>query len=65
MGTTVQYYYRPTIERGLTRTTLYAEECDLMMDMPLDTERVLTTVAIYRSTFVLASRTDGTRRSRA
>jgi quinoprotein dehydrogenase-associated probable ABC transporter substrate-binding protein len=58
MGMTVQYYYRPTIERGLTRSTLYAEECDLMMDMPLDTERVLTTVALYRSTFVLASRAD-------
>jgi quinoprotein dehydrogenase-associated probable ABC transporter substrate-binding protein len=58
MGMTVTYYYRPTIERGLTRSTLYAEECDLMMDMPLDTERVLTTVALYRSTFVLASRTD-------
>jgi len=28
MGTTVQYYYRPSIERGMTRTTLYADECD-------------------------------------
>jgi quinoprotein dehydrogenase-associated probable ABC transporter substrate-binding protein len=58
MGTTVQYYYRPSIERGLTRTTLYADECDLMMDMPLDSERVLTTEAIYRTTFVLAYRDD-------
>jgi hypothetical protein len=58
MGTTVQYYYRPSIERGLTRTTLYADECDLMMDMPLDSERVLTTEAIYRTTFVLAYRND-------
>jgi quinoprotein dehydrogenase-associated probable ABC transporter substrate-binding protein len=58
MGTTVQYYYRPSIERGLTRTTLYADECDLMMDMPLDSERVLTTEAIYRTTFVLAYRED-------
>jgi quinoprotein dehydrogenase-associated probable ABC transporter substrate-binding protein len=58
MGTTVQYYYRPSIERGLTRTTLYADECDLMMDMPLDSERVLTTEAIYRTTFVVAYRDD-------
>jgi quinoprotein dehydrogenase-associated probable ABC transporter substrate-binding protein len=58
MGTTVQYYFRPSIERGMTRTTLYADECDLMMDMPLDSERVLTTEAIYRTTFVLATRTD-------
>jgi len=58
MGTTVQYYYRPSIERGMTRTTLYADECDLMMDMPLDSERVLTTEAIYRTTFVLAYRDD-------
>jgi len=54
----VQYYWRPSIERGLTRTTLYADECDLMMDMPLDSERVLTTEAIYRTTFVLAYRDD-------
>jgi len=58
MGTTVQYYFRPSIERGLTRTTLYADACDLMMDMPLDSERVLTTEAIYRTTFVLAYRDD-------
>src|SRR5665213_1871457 len=58
MGRTVQYYFRPSIERGLTRTTLYADECDLMMDMPLDSERVLTTQAIYRTTFVLATRED-------
>ena len=58
MGTTVQYYWRPSIERGMTRTTLYADECDLMMDMPLDSERVLTTEAIYRTTFVLATRED-------
>jgi quinoprotein dehydrogenase-associated probable ABC transporter substrate-binding protein len=58
MGRTVQYYFRPSIERGLTRTTLYADECDLMMDMPLDSERVLTTEAIYRTTFVLAYRED-------
>jgi len=58
MGTKVEYYYRPTIERGLTRTTLDADECDLMLDMPVDSERVLTTAPVYRTTFVLAYRND-------
>ncbi|WP_051748999.1 quinoprotein dehydrogenase-associated putative ABC transporter substrate-binding protein [Nevskia soli] len=58
LGTGVQYYYRPGIERGLTRTTLDADECDLMLDMPADAERVMTTVPLYRTTFVLAYRND-------
>jgi quinoprotein dehydrogenase-associated probable ABC transporter substrate-binding protein len=58
LGTTVQYYYRPGIERGMTRSTLDADECDVMLDMPVDAERVLTTQAIYRTTFVLAYRND-------
>jgi quinoprotein dehydrogenase-associated probable ABC transporter substrate-binding protein len=58
MGTKVQYYFRPGIERGLTRTTLDADECDLMLDMPVDSERVLTTSPVYRTTFVLAYRND-------
>jgi quinoprotein dehydrogenase-associated probable ABC transporter substrate-binding protein len=58
LNTKVQYYFRPTIERGLTRTTLDADECDLMMDLPADSERVLTTTPVYRTTFVLAYRND-------
>jgi quinoprotein dehydrogenase-associated probable ABC transporter substrate-binding protein len=58
LGTWVQYYYRPGIERGMTRTTLYADECDVMFDMPADTEHVLVTTPLYRTTFVLASRSD-------
>src|SRR5947207_12443129 len=58
LGTWVQYYYRPGIERGMTRTTLYAEECDVMFDMPVDSERVLVTTPLYRTTFALASRSD-------
>jgi quinoprotein dehydrogenase-associated probable ABC transporter substrate-binding protein len=53
LGTWVQYYYRPGIERGMTRTTLYADECDVMFDMPSDTEHVLVTTPLYRTTFVL------------
>lgn len=58
LGGGVQYYYKPFVERGLTRTTLDADQCDLMLDMPADAERVLTTVPLYRTTFVLVSRSD-------
>jgi quinoprotein dehydrogenase-associated probable ABC transporter substrate-binding protein len=58
LGTKAQYFYRPGIERGMTRSTLDADECDVMLDMPVDAERVLTTEAIYRTTFVLAYRND-------
>jgi quinoprotein dehydrogenase-associated probable ABC transporter substrate-binding protein len=58
LGTKAQYFYRPGIERGMTRSTLDADECDVMLDMPVDAERVLTTQAIYRTTFVLAYRND-------
>jgi quinoprotein dehydrogenase-associated probable ABC transporter substrate-binding protein len=58
LNTKLQYYFRPTIERGMTRTTLDADECDVMLDMPVDSERVLTTTAVYRTTFVLAYRND-------
>ncbi|HEY3730024.1 MAG TPA: quinoprotein dehydrogenase-associated putative ABC transporter substrate-binding protein [Steroidobacteraceae bacterium] len=58
LGTTVTYYYRPTIERGMMRNTLDADECDVMMDMPTDAEGALLTTPVYRTTFVLASRAD-------
>ena len=58
LGTTVQYYYRPSIERGLIRSTLDADQCDVMLDMPVDAEDVLTTSALYRTTYVLAWRSD-------
>jgi quinoprotein dehydrogenase-associated probable ABC transporter substrate-binding protein len=58
LGTTVSYYYRPGVERGLTRNTLYANNCDVMLDMPPDSEDVLTTKPLYRTTFVLVYRSD-------
>jgi quinoprotein dehydrogenase-associated probable ABC transporter substrate-binding protein len=58
LGVGLTYYYRPFIERGLTRTTLDADECDLMIDMPADAERVMTTVPLYRTSFVLVYRKD-------
>ncbi|HWZ61907.1 MAG TPA: quinoprotein dehydrogenase-associated putative ABC transporter substrate-binding protein [Steroidobacteraceae bacterium] len=58
LGTTVENYYRPGVERGLTRTTLYADQCDVMFDMPPDSDDVITTGPLYRSTFVLVYRRD-------
>jgi quinoprotein dehydrogenase-associated probable ABC transporter substrate-binding protein len=59
LGTGVQYYWRPSVERGLMRTTLSAGNCDLWMDMATDTEGAqVLTPPLYRSTFVLAYRSD-------
>ena len=58
MGTHTSYFYRPYLERGLTRQTFDNNECDILMDMSPDDERMMTTVPVYRSTFVLAHRND-------
>jgi quinoprotein dehydrogenase-associated probable ABC transporter substrate-binding protein len=58
LGTGVQYYWRPSIERGLMRTTLSEGNCDLWMDMAADTEGATLLAPLYRSTFVLAYRSD-------
>jgi quinoprotein dehydrogenase-associated probable ABC transporter substrate-binding protein len=58
LGTGVQYYWRPSIERGLMRTTLSEGNCDLWMDMATDTEGAMLLAPLYRSTFVLAYRSD-------
>lgn len=57
-GTGVQYNWRPSIERGLMRSTLSAGTCDLWMDMASDTEGAEITTPLYRSTFVLVYRED-------
>jgi quinoprotein dehydrogenase-associated probable ABC transporter substrate-binding protein len=58
LGSGVQYYWRPSIERGLMRTTLSEGNCDLWMDMATDTEGAVVLAPLYRSTFVLAYRSD-------
>jgi quinoprotein dehydrogenase-associated probable ABC transporter substrate-binding protein len=58
LGTGVQYYWRPSVERGLMRTTLSAGNCDVWMDMASDTEGATVLTPLYRSTFVLAYRSD-------
>ncbi len=54
LGAKVSYFWRPYLERGLTRETFANNECDVLLDMPADTASVLTTIPIYRSTYVLA-----------
>ena len=58
LGTGVQYYWRPSIERGLMRTTLSEGNCDVWMGMASDTEGAVVLKSLYRSTFVLVYRND-------
>lgn len=58
MGTTVTYFWRPYLERGITRQTFESGDCDVLLDLPIGFERVLTTEPIYRTTYVLAYRND-------
>ncbi len=58
MGATLTYYWRPQLERGITRATFDEDECDVLMDIPADYEQALTTTPLYRTTYVLAYRGD-------
>jgi quinoprotein dehydrogenase-associated probable ABC transporter substrate-binding protein len=58
MGTYVTYFWRPYLERGITRQTFDSGECDVLLDLPVGFERVLETEPIYRTTYVLAYRND-------
>ena len=58
IGAKLSYFYRPYLERGITRQTFTNRECDVLMDMPVNYGRVLTTEPLYRSTYVFATRKD-------
>jgi quinoprotein dehydrogenase-associated probable ABC transporter substrate-binding protein len=58
MGAQVSYFWRPYLERGLTRETFANNECHVLLDMQADSASVLTSTPIYRSTYVLASAAD-------
>lgn len=58
MNTTLSYYWRPLLSRGLTRNTFDTKECDVLMDMPSDYEGIVTTEPVYRTTYVLTWRQD-------
>lgn len=58
LGAKVNYFWRPYLERGLTRETFANNECDILLDMPADSRSVLTSVPVYRSTYVFVYRSD-------
>jgi quinoprotein dehydrogenase-associated probable ABC transporter substrate-binding protein len=58
LGTGVEYYWRPSFERALMRTTIGSGNCDLWMDMTADTDGAEMTTPLYRSTFVFVYRED-------
>lgn len=58
LGTTVSFFWRPYHERGLTRQTFDNDECDILMDMPVALQDLLTTDPLYRTTYVFVTRED-------
>jgi mxaJ protein len=59
---TVRYTWMP-LRRGFVRKTLGAGLCDVIVGVPADFERVLTTRPYYRSTYVFVTRTEAGVRS--
>src|SRR5690348_7020502 len=51
LGAALRYEWMP-LRRGFVRKTLGAGSCDLFIGVPKDFERVATTRAYYRSTYV-------------
>jgi quinoprotein dehydrogenase-associated probable ABC transporter substrate-binding protein len=58
MGSQVINFWRPYLERGITRQTFETNDCDILVDMPTVYAGVLTTNPVYRTTYVLAWRGD-------
>lgn len=58
MGAKVTYFWRPFFERGLTRETFDNKECEIIIEVPFGYERILTSMPIYRSTYVFATHAD-------
>ncbi len=58
LGVDITFFWRPYIERGLTRETFDNNECQILLGMPADYSDLLMTLPIYRSTYVLAYRED-------
>jgi hypothetical protein len=58
LGTQASFFWRPYHERGLTRETFQNDECDVLMDMPVALQDLLTTEPIYATTYVFAYRND-------
>ena len=57
-GATIRYHWQPFIERGLTRSTFDEHMCDVMFDTPATYDRLLTTLPLYKTPYVLVYRND-------
>lgn len=57
-GAEIKYHWQPFIERGLTRSTFDEQLCDVMFDIPANYGRLLTTVPVYKTPYVLVYRND-------
>jgi quinoprotein dehydrogenase-associated probable ABC transporter substrate-binding protein len=58
LGAKLIYFWRPYLERGLTRETFETNMCDVLLDLPEDYGPALTTFPIYRTAYVFAYRND-------
>ncbi len=58
LGARLSYYWRAYTGNVVGEAFGTADECDLLIDMPVHAEGILTTVPIYRTTYVLVWRSD-------
>jgi quinoprotein dehydrogenase-associated probable ABC transporter substrate-binding protein len=57
-GARINFHWQPFIERGLTRSVFDEHMCDVMFDIPAGYERLLTTVPVYKTPYVMVYRND-------
>lgn len=57
MGANLQYYWRAYTGDLVGQAFGTADECDLLLDMPVEDSDILSTIPIYRTTYVLVWRT--------
>ncbi|MGH8294518.1 MAG: quinoprotein dehydrogenase-associated putative ABC transporter substrate-binding protein [Steroidobacteraceae bacterium] len=58
MGARLSYYWRIYTGDIVSQAFGTADECDLLMDMPVEDQEILSTIPIYRTTYVLVWRND-------
>jgi quinoprotein dehydrogenase-associated probable ABC transporter substrate-binding protein len=58
LGAQLTYYWRPSLERGMTRAVFDTSVCDILIDIPANWQNVLTTLPLYRTTYIFAYRRD-------
>jgi quinoprotein dehydrogenase-associated probable ABC transporter substrate-binding protein len=58
LGADISFFWRPYIESGITRQSFDNKECQILLGIPSDYSGMLTTIPLYRSTYVLAYRED-------